>query len=102
MARRGNNHKRGGFTLPVAAILGFVPLASNVIDQVRYNGMPGVRDYVPRTLIPYDFVSKRWTTAYLGWGLYPIIGGMLVHKFIGGSLGINRMLARARVPFLRL
>lgn len=99
---RHSNHKRGGFTLPVAAILGFVPLATNVIDQVRVNGMAGVRDYVPRTIIPYDPQSHRFTTAYLGYGLYPILMGMGVHWLVGGKLGVNRMLAQARIPFLRL
>jgi hypothetical protein len=100
-AKRAGGRRRN-FTLPVAAMLGFVPLAANIIDQVRYNGIAGLRDYVPRTIIPYDFQTKQWTMAYLGWGLWPILGGFAVHYLVGNKLGVNRMLARARVPLLRL
>jgi len=33
----------------------------------------------------------------------PIVGGLLVHKFVGGSpLNLNRLLARARIPLVRI
>ena len=36
-------------------------------------------------------------------GVGPLIVGLLVHKFVGGSpLNLNRMLASANVPFIRI
>ena len=34
--------------------------------------------------------------------LVPILIGAAVHKFVGGTLGVNRMLGAAKVPILRL
>jgi hypothetical protein len=96
------HHKRGGFTIPVAAVMGFAPLVVGGIDNVRFHGISGLKDYTARTIIPYDPESRRFTTAYLGYGLYPIVAGFLVHWLVGGKLGVNRMLGRARVPLLRL
>ena len=36
-------------------------------------------------------------------GLLPVIAGLLVHKFVGGSpLNLNRMLARNKIPLIRI
>ena len=32
----------------------------------------------------------------------PIAVGLLIHKFIGGRLGLNRMLGQSGIPFVRL
>lgn len=52
---------------------------------------------------------------YLGWhprfgfhvnfikkGFVPLVLGLLVHKVVGGTLGVNRALGRAGVPFIRI
>jgi len=36
-------------------------------------------------------------------GLLPLVVGVLVHKFVGGSpLNFNRNLAKAKVPYIRI
>lgn len=32
----------------------------------------------------------------IGWG--PVVGGLLVHKIVGGYLGLNRILAAHKIP----
>jgi hypothetical protein len=38
----------------------------------------------------------------LNWGLWPILAGIAVHKVIGQRMGVNAMLSRAGIPFIRV
>jgi len=92
---------RSKLTLPMAVILGFVPLTTRGIQLVQAGGLAGLQA-LPSSLIPYDFQARRITFSNLGTGLYPILAGLAVHKFVGGMLGVNRALASSRIPFIRL
>jgi hypothetical protein len=45
--------------------------------------------------------TLKWMPEYLMQGVGPIVVGVFVHK-LASKLGINRGLARAGVPFLRV
>lgn len=97
--------KRKGtkFTLPVAAILGFAPLAYWAKTDFKSEGLNGLRK-TAETIIPFDISGTHgggFMAHKLQYGLYPIIGGLFVHK-LAGMLGVNRMLSRAGIPFIRL
>lgn len=96
-----SRRRNGGIRIPVAVALGFVPLVSRGIALYQAQGFQGLQ-HLPSSLVPYDMVNRRVSFANLGTGLYPIIAGLLVHKFIGGGLGVNRALAAARIPWLRV
>src|SRR3972149_1268485 len=96
MARSGG-HRKAGMVLPLAVILGFVPLGARAVGLVQANGIAGLQ-MLPSSLIPYDFVSRRITFANLGSGLWPILVGVFTHKVVGSWLGVNRMLAGSRIP----
>ena len=99
---RGYRHHKTKFTLPVAVILGFAPLVSNTLANVQSQGLnKGIRDSTT-LLIPYDFTTRKITFANLGGGLWPMLAGLLVHKVVGGALGINRALARSGIPYIRI
>lgn len=50
----------------------------------------------------YDIRTQRWDLKHAR-GIPPLIIGALIHKFVGGSpLNINRTLARAGIPFIRI
>jgi hypothetical protein len=87
--------------LPMAVILGFVPLVTRGVQLVQAGGVTGLQA-LPSSLIPYDFQARKVTFANLGSGLYPIIAGLAVHKFVGGMLGVNRALAASRIPWIRI
>jgi len=97
MARRRN----GGITIPVAVALGFAPLAVRGFSLVKQGGFANLSK-LSSSIIPYDNAARRVSFADLSYGLYPIIAGLMVHKFIGGGLGLNRMLAGAKIPWLRI
>lgn len=103
MARRKRSHRRKGFTLPVAAIAGFAPLAGGLIERASWpNAGQEIAKQMSRTLVGYDYTTGQFNWRWLSYGTFPIIAGLAVHKFVGGRLGVNRMLASAGVPLIRL
>jgi hypothetical protein len=112
-ARRGKTGKKRSvrmavqsrskkFTLPVAVVLGFTPLVARAVDLTRSFGFANALQVLPTSLIPYNVQTRKMDFGQLSNGLYPIIAGLAVHKIVGGMLGVNRALAAARVPLLRL
>ena len=98
MAKSSRSHK---MTLPIAVILGFVPLVSQGVALVKSGGLPAL-SLLPSALVPYNFQTRRIDFSGLGSGLYPILAGLAVHKIVGGYMGVNRSLAAARIPWLRI
>jgi len=48
------------------------------------------------------FLKGNWQNGMRA-GLGPVVLGMLIHKFVGGSpLNLNRILARHKIPLLRI
>lgn len=103
--RRGKkrHHKKQGFTLPIAVIAGFAP------GILRFKAQGGFGSHTSGALklavshyIPYDYMTQKITFAGLKWGTIPIVIGLLTHKYIGGKLGVNRMLKQMGIPVIRL
>ena len=103
MARSDPKRRRSRqMTIPVAAVAGFLPLAGVVMQSMKDGGPSLVGYNVVSNLTGYDIPSHTWNWRYMERGTIPIVAGMLIHKFIGGKLGVNRMLSRAGVPLVRL
>ena len=92
-------------TLPVAPIAG---LAAGLYDPVYHmlhgNPTEGFA-HLCWQYTGYDpTMNNTFQSAITGLsrGVLPLVAGALVHKFVGGTLGVNRALARAKVPFVRL
>lgn len=111
--RRGRNRvRRSGrvrsvirrakrFTLPVAVVAGFAAPTIKVWEA-RGGGASGMAREAGRILTGVDFWNGQFNWQTMRYGLWPIIGGVLIHKFIGGKLGVNRALSAAGVPVIRL
>jgi hypothetical protein len=99
--RRRNGKRRGGFTLPIAVIAGFMPGAWRLWEK-RGGGLNLVANEAGRIYIGYDSWTGAWGFDSLKFGTLPIILGMAVHKVIGGMLGVNRLIARSGLPVIRL
>lgn len=98
---KAKHHKRPGMTLPVAVLAGFAPLGLAALEGYRYNGFSGVGKRVTLGLTGYNTEDRHWYLTEMGKVLGPIVAGVVVHK-LAGRLGINRALAGAGVPFLRV
>jgi hypothetical protein len=101
MVAKRKRHKRGGMTLSVATLAGFVPLGGRVLTGFQGNGLYGAADGALSGLTGYSTFDRKWHADILAQNVLPIIAGIFVHK-LAGKLGINRALANAGIPFVRI
>ena len=91
------------FTIPLAIVFGFMPAAMDVKNNAASLGWAGSLAHTGAGLIGYDTVSNK----YVGWrqasaaGAPAIAVGFGVHV-VASKLGLNRMLANAGIPFIRI
>lgn len=100
--KRAIRRKAAGMTIPVAAVAGFLPLAGVMVTSFKQGGVELAGNNLVSNLTGYDIPSKTWSMDYMRKGTIPIVAGLLAHKIIGQKLGVNRMLARAGVPLIRI
>jgi len=101
MAKKKKRGKRK-FTIPLAPIIG---LAVGVAPAIK-DLMDGEVEYAVNKL-KYSYLGLTPDNTFkpeaLLSGLFPLVMGSLVHKFVGGPpLNVNRMLASANVPVIRI
>lgn len=107
MAKKSKNHRKAKMTLPLGVVAGFVPLTYTTYKHFQWNGMggeEGAADVFVRSLTgfsPNTAYGRVWEFKRMMWGLIPILGGLAVHK-VAGALGVNRAIARAGIPFIRI
>ena len=106
---RSIRRRASGIRIPIAAVAGFLPLGGMMIDVARNPDVYGAKNALTamgvqasRSLAGIDPRNGQFNAAWLGTGLFPIIAGLLVHKFVGGKLGVNKMLAASGIPLIRL
>lgn len=101
MAKRRVHHK-AKFTIPAALLLGAVPAGLNLYRGARDGGLTQFTR-AGAAMIGYDTNAGR----YVGWslastsGAFPLLLGFGLHM-AASKFGVNRMLARARVPIIRI
>jgi hypothetical protein len=88
-------------TIPVAALAGFVPLAGNAIKDFKDGGVTVLGKGLVLRTTGMNTDTGKWMPEYLMQGLGPIVAGVLAHK-LASKLGVNRALANAGVPLLRI
>lgn len=101
MAKKRERGKRK-FTIPIAPIAGI--LAAPAIQAGIKAAVAGDVDGVIYEAGKFvGFANGKFDAFALGSNILPIIIGILVHKFVGGPpLNVNRMLASANVPVIRI
>lgn len=104
MAKARARRRSNSFTLPVAVVAGFAPLAFGVVSAAK-RGLSGdmagaSQELVIRTT-GWNTDTRSWNGAVFAQTYVPILAGFLVHK-IAGKLGVNRALGNAGVPILRI
>lgn len=102
--------RRYSMTIPLAPMIGLV--AGIAGPPIGYS--VGAIDYLVKGDVSHAIGC--WKLNFLGLddagnfrfdalsrGLLPLVAGLLVHKFVGGPpLNLNRILGRAKVPFIRI
>lgn len=98
---RRRYHSRAGFTIPLAVVAGLIPTFQVTYQGYQQGGISAAFNQLTYNLTGYNPANKYWDLMSLVRGWTPIIAGFAVHK-LAGYIGINRTLARARVPFIRI
>lgn len=98
---KGRGRGRGGFTIPVAVLAGFGPMVADTIHGYQTGGLASASNDLLANVTGYDARAKAWSFGLLAKGMGPVVAGIMVHK-LAGRLGVNRALAKAGVPFLRI
>jgi len=94
-------HKRPGMTIPLGVVAGFVPLGLFAYDGLVIGGPQNASSRVAMRLTGYDSSVHKWFFKELAMGWAPILGGIFAHK-AANRLGINRAIAHAGIPLLRI
>ena len=97
--KKSRNHKK--LTIPVAVLAGFLPGATASISDFSTYGMKGAGVMIARRYIGFDSKSNRFIPSLMWGGTFPLLLGLIVHK-AAGMLGVNRALAYAGIPFVRV
>ena len=102
VARKKRRYSRK-MTIPLAPVIGF--LGTEAMQNTIKNLMAGKHQeamrYLPHLVGLHSDGTFHWQTLLNN--MTPIIIGLLVHKFVGGSpLNLNRTLARHKVPLIRI
>lgn len=99
-AKGGKHHK--SFTVPLGIVAGFVPLTITSVNAFQTGGVRFAGMELTRLLTGYDPGTQHWSLGNMKCGTGAILAGMGVHWLLGSKLGLNRMLARTGVPFIRI
>lgn len=95
---RARVSRKAKFTLPLAVVAGFVPVGMGL--WANRGSVTGMANQLRSGFLGLnENGSFQW--ANLKGGLLPVGSGILVHM-IAGKLGINRAIARAGIPFIRI
>lgn len=104
MAKKRAARKSNKFTLPLAVIGGFAPLGLNLLGATKRalaGDLAGASQEIVIRTTGYNTDTKSWNGAVFAETYVPILAGFVVHK-LAGRLGVNRAIAKAGVPILRI
>lgn len=102
MAKKKGKRRRPQMTMPLAIVAGFVPPGRIIFAESRGGrGIEGGAIAASRIFLGYDSTTARWDFSQLQYGFGPILMGFGIHK-LAQMVGINRALAAARIPFIRI
>lgn len=89
--------------LPIAIIAGLGAGMADPIKDVINGNIPGALKTMSARYTGYSPRSGTWSPEFLKKGLLPLVAGILIHKFVGGApLNVNKALASAGVPIIRI
>lgn len=93
---RRHRSNGNGKKVSLAMVLGLVPAVTFAMSAPNITS--GLQ-YIVWSYTGYSMWEKRWSTAALYHGLYPLLGGMFVH-FLANAFGVNKMISK--VPYVQI
>lgn len=101
MAKKKKTRKRAARTLSLGIALPMVYFGSNVYKQVQRDGLSTGLGEGMGYLTGYSPKAGAFIPGQLDFGAKPILYGSIVH-WIATKLGVNRVLAKAGIPYVRI
>ena len=98
-ARRRAHRK---FTIPLAMVAGFAPLVIVGVKAFQKAGPTYAVQEMTCALTGYSIPEHKFYPGQMMNGTVPLLLGIILHKVVGSKFGVNKMLAQANVPLLRL
>lgn len=88
-------------TIPLATLLGTAAGMIQPARRIAQGDTDGGMIELVKNYTGYDAGFNEWKFQHLWKGLAPMLGGMAV-SMVASSLGVNRRLGKAKIPFLRI
>ena len=98
-------HSKRKLTIPLAVVAGFIPMGMDIYNATKSTDKTDLLRVAVHDITGLnigDPAHPHFDMDGFKRGLFPIAAGFAIHKFIGGSLGLNRALASAHIPFIRI
>lgn len=90
-------------TIPLAPFAGLFAGLAEPIQYAMGGDVQSAGIQLSLNYTGYNPADGSFDIMRLQKGVLPLVIGCLVHKFVGGApLNLNKVLARARVPFIRI
>lgn len=86
-------------TLPIAVVAGFMPTAVGIWNR-RSSGTE-IGNFLQRGYTGIEPGTGRFNFANLRLGAMPALAGFVAHA-VASKIGVNRVIAQARIPFIRI
>jgi len=94
-------HHAKKMTIPLAVVAGLAPGLAVTATTVKNSGwMAGTR-IMGMTYTGFDYSTGQFSMNAMKTGLLPLAVGTIIHK-VAGMLGINRAIAGAGIPIIRI
>ncbi len=81
----------GGMSVPVI----------QAVNVYKYAGVVNALSNFTQNMTGFVPTTGEFHVEYIKKGLLPVMGGALIHK-VASMVGLNRMIAQAGVPFIRI
>ena len=90
-------------TIPIAVVAGFGPIIADSVQTMKdpNQGVGQLPHVFAWHLAGYNTWDKSWSFDRMAKGWAPIVAGLVAHK-LANRFGINAMLARNKVPLIRI
>lgn len=89
-------------TIPISIVGGLaVPVGTLVSHYRQYKDINVTTRELGQFFTGYDYTTGQWNFASMRYGMIPILIGAAAHK-VANKLGINRMIANAGIPLIRI
>jgi hypothetical protein len=87
-------------TFPVAVIAGLIPGVAGTMEAAK-GGWKAGGTYACSAYTGYNPILGTFSIGNMSQGLKPLAIGVVIHK-VAGWLGINKAIAGAGIPFIRI